>query len=71
LPLRENLLGKLRAELLQPEVVDLAIESFGRQLRSSLAGVSNELTEMRSRKERLESEIRNFTHAIAENGHSK
>jgi hypothetical protein len=33
--------------------------------------VSNELTEMRSRKERLEREIRNFTHAIAENGHSK
>jgi hypothetical protein len=58
-------------ELLQPEVVDFAIESFGRQLRSSLASVSNELTEMRARKEKLEREIRNFTHAIAENGHSK
>jgi hypothetical protein len=69
--LEERLLGKLRTELLQPEVVDLAIESFGRQLRSSLASVSNELTEMQSRKERLEREIRNFTHAIAENGHSK
>jgi chromosome segregation ATPase len=69
--LEERLLGKLRTELLQPEVVDMAIESFGRQLRSSLASVSNELTEMRARKEKLEREIRNFTHAIAENGHSK
>jgi hypothetical protein len=70
-PLEERLLGKLRTELLQPESIDLAIESFGRQLRSSLANVSNELTEMRSRKEKLEREIRNFTQAIAENGHSK
>ena len=69
--LEERLLGKLRTELLQPEAVDMAIESFGRQLRSSLADVSNELTEMRSRKEKLEREIRNFTQAIAESGHSK
>ncbi len=33
--------------------------------------MSNELTEMRSRKEKLEREIRNFTQAIAESGHSK
>jgi hypothetical protein len=62
---------KLRAELLRPEAIDMAIESFGRLLRTALAGVSNELTEMRSRKEKLEREIRNFTEAIAENGHSK
>jgi hypothetical protein len=52
-------------------IIHYPIESFGRQLRASLASVSNELTEMRSRKERLEREIRNFTQAIAENGHSK
>jgi len=48
--LEERLLGKLRTELLQPEAIEFAVESFGRQLRSSLANVSNELTEMRSRK---------------------
>jgi len=69
--LEERLLGKLQTELLQPEAIELAIESFGRQLRSSLANVSNELTEMRARKEKLEREIRNFTQAIAESGHSK
>jgi site-specific DNA recombinase len=69
--LEERLLGKLRTELLQPESIELAVESFGRQLRAALADVSSELTEMRSRKERLEREIRNFTQAIAESGHSK
>jgi hypothetical protein len=69
--LEERLLGKLQTELLQPEAIEPAIESFGRQLRSSLANVSNELTEMRARKEKLEREIRNFTQAIAESGHSK
>ena len=69
--LEERLLSKLRAELSQPEEIEFAIEIFGRQLRSSLASVSNQLGEMRSRKEKLEREIRNFTQAIAENGHSK
>jgi site-specific DNA recombinase len=69
--LEERLLGKLRTELLQPESIEFAVESFGRQLRSSLANVSNELTEMRSRKEKLEREIHNFTQAIADSGHSK
>jgi hypothetical protein len=50
--LEERLLGRLRTELLQPEAVDTAVESFGRQLRASLASVSNQLTETRSRKER-------------------
>ena len=69
--LEERLLSKFRAELLQPEEIEFAIEIFGRQLRSSLASVSSKLGEMRSRKEKLEREIRNFTQAIAENGHSK
>ena len=42
-----------------------------RQLRSSIANVSKELTETRSRKEKLEREIRNFIQAIAEGGYSK
>ena len=69
--LEERLLGRLRSELLEPDSINRAIEQFGRQLRSSLAGVSDELTQMRVRKEKLEREIRNFTSAIAESGHSK
>ena len=69
--LEERLLGRLRSELLEADSIDRAIKQFGRQLESSLAGVSSEITEMRSRKEKLEREIRNFTAAIGESGHSK
>ena len=68
------MLSSLRNELLEPDSISRAIEQLGRQLRSSLAGLSNDLTEMRSRKarkERLEREIRNFTSAIGESGHSR
>jgi hypothetical protein len=41
------------------------------QLRSSLHDLTDELSEMRQRKEKLEREIRNFTKAIADSGPSK
>ncbi len=66
-----QLLSNLANDLLQPDRINFSIEEFGRQLRSSLGNLSDELSEMRHRKERLEREIRNFTNAIAENGHSK
>jgi site-specific DNA recombinase len=69
--LEERLLSRLRSELLEPDSINRTIEQFGRQLRSSLAGVSDELTQMRERKEKLEREIRNYTAAIGESGHSK
>jgi site-specific DNA recombinase len=69
--LEERLLGNLQAELLQPEEINLAISEFGRQLSSSLKGISSELVQMRQRKDKLEAEIQNFMDAIAAHGHSK
>ena len=66
-----QLLAKLEQDLLQPDRLNFAIEEFGRQLRSSLGNLSDELAGMRQRKEKLEREIRNFTNAIAETGHSR
>jgi site-specific DNA recombinase len=68
--LEERLLGKLQSELLRKEVVDYALEEFGRQLRNSLSSLSSEISQLRQRKEKLEREIRNFSDAIAEHGHS-
>jgi hypothetical protein len=51
--------------------VALAIEEFGKVLRSNLASLSGDIAKMRQRKEKLEGEIRNLTKAIAESGHSK
>jgi site-specific DNA recombinase len=67
----KQLLAKLQEDLLQPDRITFAVEEFGRQLRQSLGNLTDELSEMRLRKEKLEKEIRNFTKAIAESGHSK
>jgi site-specific DNA recombinase len=66
--LEERLLGRLQSELLQPEVIDYAVSAFGRQLRSALATLSEDLTAMRRRKELLEKEIQRFAAAIAHGG---
>ncbi len=66
-----QLLARLQDDLLQPDRIDFAVEEFGRQLRSSLHNLTDELSEMRQRKEKLEREIRNFTKAIADSGPSK
>lgn len=65
------LLKNLQVDLLHPEAVALAVEEFGKQVRANLETVSGEIAQMRSRKEKLEGEIRNLTKAIAEARHSK
>jgi site-specific DNA recombinase len=69
--LESALLANLKNELLHPEVVSLAVEEFGKVLRSNLASLSGDIAKMRQRKEKLEGEICNLTKAIAESGHSK
>jgi signal transduction histidine kinase len=66
--LEERLLGRLRSELLRPEVIDYAVSEFGRQLRTALSSASGDLAAMRRRKEQLESEIQRFADAIAQGG---
>jgi signal transduction histidine kinase len=66
--LEERLLGRLQSELLQPEVIDYAVSEFGRQLRTALATLSDDLAAMRRRKELLEKEIQRFAAAIAHGG---
>jgi len=51
--------------------INLTVEEFGRQLRQSFGSLTDELSKMRQRKEKLEREIRNLTKAIAETGPSK
>jgi site-specific DNA recombinase len=66
--LEERLLGRLQSELLQPEVIDYAVSEFGRQLRTALATLSDDLAAMRRRKGLLEKEIQRFAAAIAHGG---
>lgn len=65
------LLANLRDDLLRPESLEEAIEEFGSQLQARLESVSSEIAQWRSRKEKLEREIRNLTQAIAGGCNSK
>ena len=69
--LENRVLADLQAQVLRPEVVNYAVEEFGRQLKMSLANLSGELAGMRERKRQLESEVQRLTKAVAEGGHSK
>ena len=51
--------------MLQPEVIDYAVSEFRRQLRTTVSGISDDITGLRKRKEELEREIKRFSEAIA------
>src|SRR5205814_3359704 len=68
--LEDRLLSQLQSEVLKPEVIDYVVQEFGRQLESALQNLSGETARMREQKEKLESELRRLTAAIAEQGHS-
>ena len=55
---------------MKPDVIDYAVQEFGRQLEAALQNLSGETARMREQKEKLESELRRLTAAIAEQGHS-
>ena len=68
--LEDRLLSQLQSEVFKPEVIDYAVQEFGRQLEAALQNLSGETARMREQKEKLESELRRLTAPIAERGHS-
>jgi site-specific DNA recombinase len=63
--LEERLLARLQSQLLQPEVIEYSVSEFGRQLRTAVAGISDDMSGLRKRKGELEREIKRFSDAIA------
>jgi hypothetical protein len=68
--IEEQLLAELRRHVLNPDVVDFALEEFGRQLKSRLSNLSVDISRMRDRKRQLELEARRLADAIAQQGAS-
>jgi DNA invertase Pin-like site-specific DNA recombinase len=68
--IEDRLLSELQDQVLKPEVIEFAIQEFGRQLRTAVGNVSAELDRMREQKAKLEGELANLTAAVAEHGHS-
>ena len=68
--LEKRLFAGLQEAILRPEVIEYAVQEFGRQLQQALADVTDDMDRFRSRKESLEAEVRRITDAIAVAGHS-
>src|SRR5262245_14429284 len=61
---------RLQKQVLRPEVIDYAVEQFGKQLTESMVKASETLGKMRDRKQQLEGELGRLTAAVAASGHS-
>jgi hypothetical protein len=68
--LEERLLKELQEEVLKPEAIEYVIQAFGSQLKDVLEKMSNELAQMRERKNKIEGELRRLTATAAKTGPS-
>ena len=68
--LEERLLKELQEEVLKPEAIEYVIQAFGSQLKDALEKMSNELAQMRERKNKIEGELRRLTATAAKTGPS-
>jgi len=69
--LEDMMLGKLQAEVLNPNAIDFAIAEYREQFGTSLRALSGDLSGMRQRKTQVEAELRRLVAAVSEAGHSK
>jgi DNA invertase Pin-like site-specific DNA recombinase len=69
--IEERLLAELQNRVLTPEVIDFALEEFGRQLSLKLLDLSDGLSRLRERRSQLEAELRRLADAAAQNGASR
>jgi site-specific DNA recombinase len=68
--LEKRLLSELQDEVLKPEAIEYVIAEFGRQLKGALENLSSELSEMRERKAKIETELGRLTATAAQTGPS-
>ena len=68
--LEDHLLSELQRAVLQPEIVDYAIQEFERQLTVSLSGLSDQISRMRQRREQIQHELRRLIETVSAGGHS-
>jgi hypothetical protein len=68
--IEERLLAELRSRVLTPEVIEFALEEFGRQLNLKLLDLSDGLSRIQERRVQLEAELRRLVDAVAQNGAS-
>ena len=68
--LEEQLLDELQSKVLQPDAIGYVLDEFGNHVRSAFANFTNQLAQMRERKQKLEGELRRLAATAAETGPS-
>jgi hypothetical protein len=68
--LEKRLLQELQNEVLKRETVEYALDEFESHLKNAFAKLTNQMAQMRERKQKLEGELRRLTATAAETGPS-
>ncbi len=68
--IEEQLLDELQNKVLQPDAIGYVLDEFGNHVRNAFATFSNQLAQMRERKQKLEGELRRLAATAAETGPS-
>lgn len=68
--IKEQLLDELQNKVLQSESIGYVLDEFGSHVRSAFANLSNQLAQMRERKQKPEGELRRLAATAVETGPS-
>jgi site-specific DNA recombinase len=68
--IEEKLLDELQNQVLKPEAIDYVLNEFGTHLKSAFANLSNQMAQMRERRQKLEGELKRLAQTAAETGPS-
>jgi hypothetical protein len=68
--IEEQLLDELQSKVLRPDSIGYVLDEFGSYIRSAFANLSNQLAQMRERKQKPEGELRRLAATAAETGPS-
>jgi site-specific DNA recombinase len=66
----ERLLDDLQNQVLKREAIEYVLDEFGTHMKSAFANLSNQMAQMRERKQKLEGELRRLASTAAETGPS-
>ncbi len=64
--IEKSILAKLQVEVLRPEVVEYTLDRFEKELLKAMENLGGELEQMRQRKAKIKSEVRQLTRALAD-----
>ena len=68
--IEERLLDELQNQVLKREAIEYVLDEFGTPVKGAFANLSNQLAQMRERKQKLEGELRRLAATAAETGPS-